>query len=148
MTAGLPAVAERILGARSRLAARALETALAADPEMRERYGEEGLRRLLRDAELLAERVASSVASGDPGTTRQYASSAAPVYRRRRVPMDDLIALCEGLRSAFPNVLAPHELGAAGEALDEAIDEFRWYRRLAGDARRRNAFLQFIYKGG
>ena len=32
--------------------------------------------------------------------------------------------------------------------IDEAIAQFKWHRRLAGDARKRNAFLQFIYKGG
>ncbi len=62
--------------------------------------------------------------------------------------MDDLIALCEGLRSAFPSVLTPAELPAAGEALDAAIERYRWHRRLAGDARKKNALLQFLYKGG
>ena len=33
-------------------------------------------------------------------------------------------------------------------AIDEAIAQYQWHRRLAGDARKRNAFLQFIYKGG
>ena len=62
--------------------------------------------------------------------------------------MDDVVALCEGLRDAFPSVLAPGELPAAGEALDAAIEAYRWHRRIAGDARRKNAFLQFLYKGG
>ena len=55
-------------------------------------------------------------------------------YRRRRVPMDDLIALCEGLRAALPSVLAPGELPPASEALDAAIAAYNWHRRLAGDA--------------
>jgi hypothetical protein len=62
--------------------------------------------------------------------------------------MDDLIALCNGLRAAFPSVLAPAELPSAGVALDAAIEVYRWHRRLAGDARKKNAFLQFLYKGG
>ena len=148
MTAGLPAAAERIRGARARLAARALESALAADPTMRDRYDEAGLRHLLRDTELLAERVALSVAADDLHFTRGYASTAAPMYRRRKVPMDDLVALLEGLRSAFPTVLAPDEIEPAGAALDAAVEVFRWYRRLAGDARKKNAFLQFILEGG
>ena len=37
---------------------------------------------------------------------------------------------------------------AADAPIDEAIAQFKWHRRLAGDARKRNAFLQFIYKGG
>jgi hypothetical protein len=32
--------------------------------------------------------------------------------------------------------------------LDEAIAVYRWHRRIAGDARKRNALLQLIYKGG
>ena len=45
-------------------------------------------------------------------------------------------------------MLTPDELEAAGEALDAAIEVYRWHRRLAGDARKKNAFLQFLYKGG
>ena len=36
----------------------------------------------------------------------------------------------------------------ATAAIDEAIAAYKWHRRLAGDARKRNALLQFIYKGG
>ena len=61
--------------------------------------------------------------------------------------MDDSIALCEGLRSALPGVLAPGELAVGDEALDAAIEVYRWHRRLAGDARKRNALLQLLYKG-
>ena len=47
-----------------------------------------------------------------------------------------------------PLALAPGELEAADVALDAAITQYQWHRRLAGDARKKNAFLQFIYKGG
>ena len=115
---------------------------------MRERYDELGLRRLLRDTELLVERLALSVAANDPYYLRDYASGRTSFYRRRRVPMDDLVALCEGIRSASASVLSAAEQAAANEALDEAIEVYRWSRRLAGDARKKNAFLQFLYKGG
>ena len=36
----------------------------------------------------------------------------------------------------------------ADAAIDAAITVYRWNRRLAGDARKRNAFLQLLYKGG
>jgi hypothetical protein len=55
--------------------------------------------------------------------------------------------LCEGLRAAFPSVLTPAELPVASAALDAAIAGYRWHRRLAGDARKRNALLQLLYKG-
>ena len=147
-TAGLPDAAERILANRERLAARALRIAIDGDPTIEERYDEAGLRHLLRDAELLAERISLAVATNDPGLAREYAEWTAPVYRRRRTPMDDLVALCEGLRGAFPGVLAPGELAPASEALDAAIAAYRWHRRIAGDARRRNPILEFLYKGG
>jgi hypothetical protein len=147
LTAGSPAASARLLDQHARLAARALEVALDRTPGLRERWDEEGLTRLLNDVDALNERVALSVAAGDPQLTHGFAESLAPVYRRRKVPMDDLIALCEGLRAAYPSVLTPVDLPAAGAALDAAIEAFRWHRRLAGDARKKNAFLQLLYKG-
>ena len=146
-TAGYPDAAARIRTDLARLAARALRVAMDADPTVETRYDEAGLRHLLLDAELLAERVALCVEAGDPRPAHDYAEWTAPVYRRRRVPMDDLVALCDGLRAAFPSVLAPAELGSAAEALDAAIKAYRWHRRIAGDARRRNPILAFLYKG-
>ena len=148
LTAGFPDAAARLTNARGRVAQRALETALDARPDMRERYDELGLRKLLRDAELLVDRVALSVASNDPYFARDYAGWTVIVYRRRRVPMDDLVALCEGIRTAAASVLSTTEMQAANAAIDEAIEVYRWSRRLAGDARKKNAFLQFLYKGG
>ena len=142
------AVAARIIANRERLGARALRLAMDADPTMEQRHDEAGLRNLLRDAELLAERVALCVATNDPGRAREYGEWTAALYRRRRVPMDDMVALCEGLRTALTSLLAPGEVATAGAALDEAIKVYRWHRRLAGDARKRNALLQLIYKGG
>lgn len=143
-----PDAARRVLEEASRLAARALEVAIKNDPTLRDRNDEAGLRARLRDAQLLAERLSVAVGTDDPAPMRKYAEMIAAVYRRKLVPMDDLINLCEGLRTALPGALGPTELTAAGAALDEAIAVLRWHRRLAGDARKKNAFLQFIYKGG
>ncbi len=148
LTAGFPDAAARIRTNEDRLAARALAVAMDADPTIRERYDETGQRQLVRDATLLAERIGVCVAAGTPLPAREYAEWTAPLYRRRRVPMDDLVALCDGLRAAMPSVLAPAELALASDALDQSIDVYRWHRRLAGDARKKNAFLQFLYKGG
>jgi hypothetical protein len=148
LSAGLPAAAARVRDAAPRLAARALEVAIDRDPTLRERTDEASLRARLRDAELLAERIAIAVAADDPTATREYADWTSPVYRRKRVPLDDLINLCEGLRAALPSVLAPLEMPAAERAIDAAIEQYRWHRRLAGDARKKNALVQFLYKGG
>jgi hypothetical protein len=147
-TAGRPDAAKRVLAGRARLGARALAVALDADPTLRTRNDEAGLRARLHDAELLAERLSVALATGDPTPMREYADWTGPVYRRKKVPLGDLMNLCEGLRQALPDVLAPGELPEAGVALDEAIAVYKWHRRLAGDARKKNAFLQFIYKGG
>jgi len=142
------AAAARIVANRQRLGARALRAAMDADPTMEQRHDEAGLRNLLRDAELLADRVALCVATNEPDRAREYGEWTTALYRRRRVPMDDMVGLCEGLRTALTSVLAPGETAPAGAALDEAIKVYRWHRRLAGDARKRNALLQLIYKGG
>jgi hypothetical protein len=146
-TAGLPAAAARVDAARARLAARALEIAFDNDPTMRDRYDEVGLRRLLRDTETLLEQVAVCIASGDTEPLRSFADWVAPVYRRRSVPMDDLIQLAEGLRASVATVLSRPEIAALHAAIDAAIERFRWNRRIAGDARKRNRILQAIYKG-
>jgi hypothetical protein len=132
----------------SDLAARALEVALDRDPTMRDRYDEVGLRGRLWDATLLAQRLAIAVRQDDPLPMREYAEQVGPVYRRKRVPLDDLVHLCEGLRASLGADIAGEAFDAASVALDEAIAVFRWHRRLAGDARRKNPFLQFLYKGG
>ncbi len=148
MQAGFPDAAARIRAARPRLGARALEVAVQRDPTLRERLGETGLRALLRDTEVYLERIARAVASADPGQVREWADWVAPVYRRRKVPMDDLVTLSEGLRSSLATILSPEEQVPADAALDQAIATFRRYRGLAGDARKRNRILAALYKGG
>ena len=53
----------------------------------------------------------------------------------------------EGLKKAARGVLTADEIVAADAALDEAITVYRWYRRLSGDARKRNRILDFLYRG-
>jgi hypothetical protein len=71
LTVGHPGAAQRIQGAAPSLAARALAVALDRDPTLRDRNDEVGLRQRLRDAELLAERVALAVDTpfGPPPST-------------------------------------------------------------------------------
>jgi hypothetical protein len=145
--AAYPEAAERLRRANDRLGVRALEIAIEQDPSMRDRHGELGLRKLLRDTEALIDRLAIAVASGDRMAVAAWADWVSILYRRRAVPMDDLVHLCEGLGRAVASVLGPDEQALAEAALDEAIAVFRWNRRLAGDARKRNKLLSFIYKG-
>ena len=53
----------------------------------------------------------------------------------------------EGLRAAARGVLSAEEMVPADLALDEAVTVYRWYRRLSGDARKRNRLVDAIYKG-
>lgn len=139
--------AARLRAARQRLGTRSLEIALELDHSITVHNDETGLRLLLRDTEILIEEVAESVATGSVAAIHSWAEQASVIYRRRRVPMDNLIALCQGLREASQAVLAPVERVALDAAIDTAIERFRWQRRIAGDARKRNRILQLIYKG-
>lgn len=145
--AGFPDAAADLRRNRARLAARALEVAVDRDPTLRERFDEVGLRELLADAEVELERIARAVATGSPRFVAEWAEWVAPLYRRRRVPMDDLVNVSEALRSTVRAILGPDETPVADRAIDEAVRVFRWHRRLAGDARKRNRLLQLIYKG-
>jgi hypothetical protein len=146
-TAGYPEAAGRLRASRVEVGRRALDAAMRVDPTLADRMGEEGMRALLRDTEIWTDRIALCVASADPAPMRTWAEQLAPIYRRRRVSMDDLTRLAEGFRSAVRFALTPVEQPAADAALDAAIEVFRWHRRLAGDARKRNKLLQLIYKG-
>jgi hypothetical protein len=143
----LPPAAARVASARDRLAARALEIAIDHDPTIRERYDELALRRLLRDASVLVDRVIDALADGNAERARVFAEAAPPQYRRRKVPMNDLISLCEGVRSAVGATLASADHGLVDAAIDAMIERFKWHGRIAGDARKKNRLLQAIYKG-
>jgi hypothetical protein len=143
----LPAAAARVDAARERLAARALEIALDRDPSMRERHDELAIRRLLRDTLALVDRVIESMAAGDPEPARSFAEATPPAYRRRKVPMNDLITLCEAVRTAIGAMLPRSDMGLVDAAIDVMIGRFKWHGRIAGDARKRNRLLAAIYKG-
>lgn len=147
LSAGFPDAAARLQTHRSALGIRALEIARDADPTLTTRHDELGLRRLVRDTEAVVERLALSVAGNDPHWLHEFADQSATIFRRRRVPMDDLVAICEGLRAAIRSHLSAEELVPADAALDAAVTVYRDYRRLGGDARKRNRILAAIYKG-
>jgi hypothetical protein len=61
--------------------------------------------------------------------------------------MDDLITLAESIRAAIGAILPVADRGLVDASVDAMIDRFRWHRRIAGDARKRNRLLAAIYKG-
>jgi hypothetical protein len=142
-----PEAAARLRASRSLIASRALEIAVHADPSMRERHGEAALRNLLRDAEVLTDRLALCVAGDDPYWLREFADQTAPVFRRRKMPVDDVVRVCEGIRSAAGGLVDESVRPSVDRGIDAAIEVYHWYRTIAGDARRRNAIIAALYKG-
>lgn len=147
LSAGHPAAAAALRAAHRRLAARALEVAVDADPTFRGRYSDLALRELLADTEALVEQLALALEFGDASRIGILAEQLAPRYRKRAVPMDDVIGIAEGLRAAATTAVAPDAVPALDAAIDAAVAALRWHRRLGGDARKRNPVIAFIYKG-
>jgi hypothetical protein len=145
--AGNPAVADAIRADALKLSAAALEAAVEADPTIRTRYDEAALRRLLRDGELLVDRLATCVASGDDRWLTEYAEWICPIYRRRGVPLGDLGAICAGIRNNVAAQLGPDDLAVATRSLDAAIAILGRTSRLGGDGHKRNALWKWLYKG-
>jgi hypothetical protein len=146
-TVELPPVAARVHAARDRLAIRALEIALDRDATLRDRYDEIGMRRLLRDTAVLVDRIVEALADGSAERAFVFAEAVPPMYRRRKVPMDDLVNISEGIRAAVGALLPKADMGLVDTTIHGMIERFKWHRRIAGDARKRNALLEFVYKG-
>jgi len=146
-TAGFPAAAARLTADWESLAGAALVAAVEHNPELRDRLGELGLRRLMRDGEVVLQKLGESLAANTVAPLRNFTEHATPTWRRRRISMDDVTDLYEGLRIAVPAVLPVEAQPLADEALREGIAVLKWHRRLGGDTRKRNALLKAIYKG-
>jgi hypothetical protein len=147
MTAGDPTAAAALRRGGLRLRVRTLEAALDLDPTLKDRHSELVRQGLLSDLEAFVDRLIAAVSSGDPRAMATFADMIAVRYRKRKMPMDDLVTLCEGLRRAGAAVVEPEAYDAVNAAIDAGIEVFKWHRRLAGDGRKRNSLLAFIYKG-
>jgi hypothetical protein len=120
---------------------------MALDPTFADRHDELTRQSLLSDLEAFVDRLVTAVSSGDPHAMATFADLVAVRYRKRNIAMGDVITLCEGLRRAAAAVVEPDSIPALDAAIDEAIAVFKWHGRLAGDARKKNPLLSFIYKG-
>ncbi len=147
MWAGDRAAAAALRSGGSRLRARAFQAALDLDPTLRDRHGELVRGALLADLDAFVDRLVTALSTGDPRAMARFADLVAVRYRKRKVGMDDVITLCEGLRRAAAALVELEALPALDASIDAAIEVFRWHRRLAGDARKRHPLLGFIYKG-
>ena len=147
MTAGYPAAAEKVRGDMLKISAGALEAAVKADPTIRARYDDAALRQLLRDGELLVERLSMCLGSDTVRWLSEYAEWIGPIYRRRRVPLGDLSAICAGILETVEPMLNPAELEVASRALEAAMAVFKRNSRLGGDRHKRNALWKWMYRG-
>jgi hypothetical protein len=146
-SAGDPTAAAALRSGGPRLRARALAAALDLDPTLAERHDELAREALLSDLEAFVDRLVVAIATGNPRAMATFADLVAVRYRKRKVSMDDIVTLCDGLRRAAAAVVEPSAYAALDASIDAAIVVFKWHRRLAGDARKRNPLLAFIYKG-
>ena len=147
MAGQFSAAAAKIRGQAPRISTAGLEAAVKTDPTIRERYDETALRRLLRDGELLVERLAMSLASGQDRWITEYAEWLGPIERRRGVPQADLAALCAAIGGQLEPTLTADELAAATRSLAAAAAVFKRNGRVGGDRHKRNALLKWMYKG-
>lgn len=147
MSAGDTAAAAMLRSGGPRLRARAFAAALDVDPTIADRHDQLVRDSLLADLEAFVDRLIVAVASGDPRAMATFADLVAVRYRKQKIGMDDLVTLCEGLRRAAVSVVEPGSEATIDASIDAAIEVFKWYRRLAGDAHKRHPLLAFIYKG-
>ena len=147
MSAGDRAAAASIRSAGPRLSSRALAAALDIDPTLKDRHDGLVLEGLLADLQAFVDKLAAAVSSEDPSVMAKFADLVAVRYRKRKIAMDDVVTLCEGLRRAAGSVVDPSAQPTIDAAIDAGIAVFKWHRRLAGDARKRNPLLAFIYRG-
>jgi hypothetical protein len=124
-----------------------MAAALDVDPTLQDRHSQVIRDTLLEDLQAFLDRLVVAVSSGDPRAMATFADLVAVRYRKRKISMDDVVTLCEGLRRAAGAAVEPSAEPAIDAAIDAAIEVFKWHRRLAGDARKKNPLLSFIYKG-
>jgi hypothetical protein len=146
-SAGHSAAAATLRAASGRLAARALEAFVADVPDARDRYDDVALRRLLRDLATILDQVATALATSHRDEFIAWCEALVPGYRKRNVPMDDLVRLMDELKRASAAALEPAPASVAGALLDDAAKAFKAHRRIGGDASKKNPVVHFIYKG-
>jgi hypothetical protein len=141
-----PGAARRLRAGRDRLARLALENTLRLAPHFSERYDEVTLRLFLRDYQRHIEQLARAMETGVDGFVVNYAEWLVPVYRRRKVRMNDFIHMVDGLRHAAVTVLTPDEVEFAEPMFEHWAQMLKHHGRLPGD-HPGNPVVRFFWKG-
>ncbi len=146
VNAGYPAAAARLRASARRIGRLALENTVRAAPRFSDTYDDDKLRLFLRDYARHVEQLARAMETGDSYYVAQYGEWLVPLYRRREVPMKDVLALLGGLRDAAATVLTPAENEVAAEHFGRWVSKLQHHRRLAGD-HKGNSVVRFFWKG-
>jgi hypothetical protein len=144
-TAGMPEAAAKLRANRTHLARTALAATVAKMPDFQSRYDDAALRHFLRDYDRHIEQLARALETGEDVYVTNYGEWLMPLYRRRHVPVTDLMALLAGLQQAAAGVLAPAENDAADEMFKRWAARLREHGRLPGD-HKGNSVLRFFWK--
>jgi hypothetical protein len=131
---------------RRTLAAEALRAAIRRDPTLGTRYDALQLRTFTRDCERHVQQLELALRRGRVGPVVEYVSTIVPVFRRRRVPLEDLGTMLLGTLDAAASALPPAARDAASMVMEAGLSQLERPRHLAGD-RPRNPILQFLWKG-
>ena len=145
-SAGLPQAAARLRANWERVARLALQNTVRDTDDFTERYDDAALRLFLRDYERHIEQLARSLETGDEYFSVAYSEWLVPIYRRRRVPMRDFIAMLDGLRHAAATVLTPPEREVADDLFKSWVKNLKLHQRLPGD-HKGNPLVRFFWKG-
>lgn len=129
-----------------RLGRLAMQNTVRISPGFDERYDDAALRLFLRDMERHVEQLARALETGNSSFVTNYGEWLVPVYRRRRVPMKDVIAQLEGLRQAAATIFSPDENDFARGLFEAWAQRLRHHQRLAGD-HKGNPVVRFFWKG-
>jgi hypothetical protein len=127
------------------LPALALDAALRIDPTLSERHDELMLRRFLRDLDRHIEQLARAVETGEVRFVTGYGEALVPMYRRRGVRMNDVVALLNGLLEAAVGIGPVAEAEVIRQPMSDWIVVMRHHRRLPGD-HKGNAGVRLVWK--
>ncbi|HXQ95296.1 MAG TPA: hypothetical protein VN800_00090 [Candidatus Acidoferrales bacterium] len=142
----MPEAASRLRDSRPRLAAEALRAAIRRDPTLETRYDAAQLRTFLRDCDQHVFQLEQALRDGRAAKMMAYVSTIVPVFRRRRVPLEDLETTLLGTLDAARAALPPAQADAAALLIEAGLAQLKRPRHLPGD-RPRNRILQLLWKG-
>ncbi len=142
----MPDGATRLSNGHGRLAAEALRASVRRDPSLETRYDALQFRTFLRDCDRHVLQLAQALERGLPGPMVEYVDTIVPVFRRRRVPLEDLGTMLLGTLDAARADLPPAEGDAVSVVVEAALNGLELPRHLPGD-RPRNPILQLLWKG-